>query len=275
MVFQAYALFPNMSVRENVAFGLKIAGMAGDAMAKRVAEMLDLIALGHLADRYPYQLSGGQQQRVALARALAPRPNLLLLDEPLSALDAQIRTSLRDDIRRIQQELGITTVFVTHDQEEALSVSDRVVVMHKGRADQIGTPAQIYNRPTTRFVAEFVGKLNTFGAHVAGADSIRFAKTEIAGLPLTNLNHGAPVTVALRPEALSLDRRPSDTQFLPGRVLQCSFLGSVIRAQVEVAGQAVSVDMFNRADITVPSVGDVTQVWFAKDDLLILPEVYA
>lgn len=234
MVFQAYALFPNMSVRDNVAFGLKIAGMGSAEITRRVAEMLDLIALGHLADRYPYQLSGGQQQRVALARALAPRPNLLLLDEPLSALDAQIRTSLRDDIRRIQRELGITTVFVTHDQEEALSISDRVVVMHKGRADQIGTPSQIYNRPTTRFVAEFVGKLNTFGAQVTGADSIRFADTQIAGLQVPNLQIGAPITVALRPEALSLDRRPGDTQSLPGHVTQCNFLGSVIRAQVSV-----------------------------------------
>jgi putative spermidine/putrescine transport system ATP-binding protein len=275
MVFQAYALFPNMSVRDNVAFGLKIAGMASSDISGRVDEMLELIALGHLADRYPYQLSGGQQQRVALARALAPRPNLLLLDEPLSALDAQIRTSLRDDIRRIQQELGITTVFVTHDQEEALSISDRVVVMHKGRADQIGTPGQIYNRPATRFVAEFVGKLNTFGAHVAGADSIRFADTDIAGLEVSGLRKGTPITVALRPEALSLNRRPGDTQSLPGQVLQCNFLGSVIRAQVAVAGQSISVDMFNRADVTIPTPGVQTDVWFAKDDLLLLPEVSA
>lgn len=275
MVFQAYALFPNMSVRDNVAFGLKIAGMGGPEIARRVDEMLELIALRHLGDRYPYQLSGGQQQRVALARALAPKPNLLLLDEPLSALDAQIRTSLRDDIRRIQRELGITTVFVTHDQEEALSISDRVVVMHKGRADQIGSPAQIYNRPTTRFVAEFVGKLNTFGAQVAGADGIRFAGTDVTGLRLTGLAQGAAITVALRPEALSLERRPNDTLSLPGRVLQSNFLGSVIRAQVEVAGQAVSVDMFNRADATIPTVGAQTDVWFAHDDLLLLPEVSA
>jgi putative spermidine/putrescine transport system ATP-binding protein len=274
MVFQAYALFPNMSVRDNVAFGLKIAGMASSDISRRVGEMLELIALGHLADRYPYQLSGGQQQRVALARALAPRPNLLLLDEPLSALDAQIRTSLRDDIRRIQRELGITTVFVTHDQEEALSISDRVVVMHKGRADQIGTPAQIYNRPTTRFVAEFVGKLNTFGAQVSASDSVRFAGANISGLQM-NLQAGTPITVALRPEALSLARRPSDTQSLPARVVQCSFLGSVIRAQVEVAGQLVSVDMFNRADATIPAAGAQADIWFAQDDLLLLPEVSA
>ncbi|MGY9048732.1 spermidine/putrescine ABC transporter ATPase [Puniceibacterium antarcticum] len=273
MVFQAYALFPNMSVRDNVAFGLRIAGMTRAQIDARVAEMLDLIALGHLADRYPYQLSGGQQQRVALARALAPRPNLLLLDEPLSALDAQIRTSLRDDIRRIQRELGITTVFVTHDQEEALSISDRVVVMYKGRADQIGTPAQIYNHPTTRFVAGFVGKLNTFDARVAGADSLAFGGQEFSGLRRAGLNAGVPLTVALRPEALSLHRRPGDELSLPGRVQHSSFLGSVIRAQVEVAGQSVSIDMFNRADAKLPVAGAPTEVWFTRDDVLVLPEV--
>lgn len=272
MVFQAYALFPNMSVRDNVSFGLKIAGMRNRDIAVRVEEMLELIALGHLADRYPYQLSGGQQQRVALARALAPRPNLLLLDEPLSALDAQIRTSLRDDIRRIQRELGITTVFVTHDQEEALSVSDRVVVMHKGRADQIGTPSDIYNRPTTRFVADFVGKLNTFSATHVSAGCIRFAETDFAGLDLSAVARDSTITVALRPEALSLNRRATDTHSLAGRILHSSFLGSVIRAQAEVAGGTVSVDMFNRAGVTVPQVGEQAQVWFAQDDLLILPE---
>ncbi len=272
MVFQAYALFPNMSVQENVAFGLKIAGMSSREIAGRVDEMLDLIALGHLADRYPYQLSGGQQQRVALARALAPRPNLLLLDEPLSALDAQIRTSLRDDIRRIQRELGITTVFVTHDQEEALSISDRVVVMHAGRADQIGTPSEIYNRPKTRFVADFVGKLNTFKAHQVGPEILSFAKTTVGGLDLSSVTETSALTVALRPEAMSLTRRATDTQALPGRVLSTTFLGSVIRAKVDVAGTAISIDMFNRAGVTVPANGAKTEVWFAQDDLVILPE---
>ncbi len=166
MVFQAYALFPNMNVFDNVAFGLKVAGRPKAEIEARVKEMLDLIHLGHLADRYPYQMSGGQQQRVALARALAPKPEVLLLDEPLSALDAKIRVSLREEIRQIQQRLGITTVFVTHDQEEALSISDRIVVMNAGRADQIGAPSEIYNRPATRFVASFVGTLNLIEAKV-------------------------------------------------------------------------------------------------------------
>src|SRR5690606_13406734 len=160
MVFQAYALFPNMTVAQNVAFGLKVARVPKAEIDERVAEMLKLIKLPELADRYPYQLSGGQQQRVALARALAPRPKLLLLDEPLSALDAKVRVALREEIRQIQRDLGITTIFVTHDQEEALSMSDRIAVMHGGRADQIGSPFEIYNHPKTRFVASFVGTLN-------------------------------------------------------------------------------------------------------------------
>ena len=160
MVFQAYALFPNLTVAQNIAFGLRVAGMPKADPGKRVAEMLSIIKLPQMGDRYPYQLSGGQQQRIALARALAPSPKLLLLDEPLSALDAKVRVSLREEIRSIQKRLGITTVFVTHDQEEALSISDRIVVMNQGVAEQIGTPFEIYNRPATKFVANFVGTLN-------------------------------------------------------------------------------------------------------------------
>lgn len=152
MVFQAYALFPNLTVAENVGFGLKVAGVARAERASRVAEMLELIGLPDLGGRYPWQLSGGQQQRVALARALAPRPRVLLLDEPLSALDAKIRVSLRNQIREIQRQLGITTIFVTHDQEEALSISDRIVVMHQGVADQTGTPREIYDHPATAVI---------------------------------------------------------------------------------------------------------------------------
>ena len=169
MVFQAYALFPNLTVAQNVGFGLKVAGMPRADADKRVAEMLDIIKLPEFGDRYPYQLSGGQQQRVALARALAPKPKLLLLDEPLSALDAKVRVSLREEIRSIQKKLGITTIFVTHDQEEALSISDRIVVMYGGKAEQVGTPFEIYNRPATKFVANFVGTLNVLEGTVTDA----------------------------------------------------------------------------------------------------------
>lgn len=166
---------------QNVAFGLKVAGVDKAETAQRVQEMLSLIGLSELGGRYPFQMSGGQQQRVALARALAVRPRVLLLDEPLSALDAKIRVSLREEMRAIQQRLGITTIFVTHDQEEALSISDRVVVMHQGVADQIGTPFEIYNRPTTRFVANFVGTLNVIEAEVVDGPTgkVRFAGQDI------------------------------------------------------------------------------------------------
>ena len=172
MVFQAYALFPNLTVAQNIAFGLKVARVPKAEAEQRVAEMLKLIHLPQLGDRYPYQLSGGQQQRVALARALAPKPKVLLLDEPLSALDAKVRVSLREEIRQIQKDLGITTIFVTHDQEEALSISDRIVVMYRGRAEQVGTPFEIYNRPETRFVASFVGTLE----HSEGESAERSAR---------------------------------------------------------------------------------------------------
>ena len=160
MVFQSYALFPNMTVAGNIAYGLKVSGKPGAEIKQRVDEMLALIHMDGFSGRYPSQISGGQQQRVALARALAIRPRVLLLDEPLSALDAKIRVELRQEIRRIQQQLGITTIYVTHDQEEALSISDRIVVMSEGKIEQIGSSSEIYNFPKTEFVANFVGQLN-------------------------------------------------------------------------------------------------------------------
>ena len=166
MVFQSYALFPNMTVAGNIGFGLKVAKKPPEEIKPRVAELLELINMPEYGDRYPYQLSGGQQQRVALARALALRPEVLLLDEPLSALDAKIRVSLRSEIRSIQQKLGITAIYVTHDQEEALSISDRVVVMNLGEMEQVGSPFDIYNFPQTAFVANFVGTLNAVEVEV-------------------------------------------------------------------------------------------------------------
>lgn len=273
MVFQAYALFPNMNVAGNVAFGLKIAGMSKVEIGARVSEMLKLIGLEHLADRYPYQLSGGQQQRVALARALAPRPNVLLLDEPLSALDAKIRVSLREEIREIQKKLGITTIFVTHDQEEALSISDRVVVMYQGRADQIDTPFEIYNRPKTRFVATFVGTLSIIEATVAdpAANTVTIGDRTIT-IPesLGNTKPGDKISLALRPEAMSL--HPSDKRefSLSGKVEAMSFLGSVIRTRLNVDGNALSFDVFNDPSLKLPVVGDVIEARFSGSDLLIV-----
>ncbi len=273
MVFQAYALFPNLTVAQNVGFGLRIKGQSRSDIDRRVTEMLTLIGLPDLGDRYPFQLSGGQQQRVALARALAPRPRVLLLDEPLSALDAKIRVSLRDEIRSIQRELGITTIFVTHDQEEALSISDRIVVMHQGVADQVGTPFEIYNRPTTRFVAQFVGTLNLLDATVlnAATGQVSVGGTQVAlnrALP----GDGTSLSLALRPEVVSLGRHEGRNLILSGRIAEVHFLGSVIRVKVDVAGNMVSLDTFNRPDLPPPAVGSAAEISVSERDLLVLAE---
>ena len=206
MVFQSYALFPNMTVAGNIGFGLKLRKRPKDQIDKRVEELLGLIHLEGRGDRYPYQLSGGQQQRVALARALAIEPQVLLLDEPLSALDAKIRVALRHEIREIQRSLGITTVYVTHDQEEALELSDRIVVMSEGRIEQIGTPFEIYNFPATAFVASFVGTLNAVEATHRRCRGRSPHDLRPAG-PDDLAVHGPagePVMVALRPEMITL-----------------------------------------------------------------------
>ncbi len=269
MVFQAYALFPNLTVADNIAFGMKVKGVARTERDARVAEMLKLIGLPELGHRYPFQLSGGQQQRVALARALAVQPQVLLLDEPLSALDAKIRVSLREEIRAIQQRLGITTIFVTHDQEEALSMSDRVVVMNGGVAEQAGTPFEIYNRPATRFVAEFVGTLNVVEAAVEDAAG---GRVSVGGV---GIDLGRPVppgraTLALRPEVLRLGRGEGRSVVLPGTISDVHFLGSVIRVRVDVGGNQMSLDTFNRPDTPPPSVGDAAEVSLRPADLLVL-----
>ncbi len=221
MMFQAYALFPNMTVADNVAFGLRVKGVAREERDARVQEMLRLIGLPELGGRFPFQLSGGQQQRVALARALAPSPRVLLLDEPLSALDAKVRVSLRNEIREIQRELGITTIFVTHDQEEAMSISDRIVVMNGGIAEQIGAPFEIYNHPTTRFVANFVGTLNTLPATVevpeTGQVSLGGHRLALGQGPLA-ARTGDTVTLALRPEAIRLGRETGREVALPATI---------------------------------------------------------
>ncbi|MGD9479318.1 ABC transporter ATP-binding protein [Shinella sp. G-2] len=272
MVFQAYALFPNLTVADNIGFGLKVAGEDKASISRRVAEMLTLIGLPQLGDRYPFQLSGGQQQRVALARALAPRPQVLLLDEPLSALDAKIRISLREEIRRIQQELGITTIFVTHDQEEALSISDRIVVMHQGIADQVGTPFEIYNRPATRFVAEFVGTLNLVDADVMEAANgrVRLGEVPVALNRPLSARAGERISLALRPETVALGRAEGHDVVLAGRIAEVHFLGSVIRIRVMVGDQSLSLDTFNQPDRPPPAVGAAVEVSICDRDLLVL-----
>jgi putative spermidine/putrescine transport system ATP-binding protein len=272
MVFQAYALFPNLTVAQNVAFGLKVAGVSKAETTERVSEMLSLIGLSDLGARYPFQLSGGQQQRVALARALAVRPKVLLLDEPLSALDAKIRASLRREIRTIQQRLGITTIFVTHDQEEALSMSDRVVVMSSGRADQIGTPHQVYNRPTTRFVAGFVGTLNTFDATVTdpATGAVRLGDSTVVLNRAIDAASGAAITLALRPESANLGAGNPGDVTLTGRITEVQFLGAIIRITADLGGHDLTLDTFNRAQTPPPKIGEEVTISLPPDGLVAL-----
>jgi putative spermidine/putrescine transport system ATP-binding protein len=204
MVFQSYSLFPTMNAIDNVAFGLRMRGRSSGDRRRRAVELLELVGLEEHARKYPHQLSGGQQQRVALARALAVQPRVLLLDEPLSALDAKVRVQLRDEIRRLQLELGVTTVFVTHDQEEALSMADRVGVMRAGRLEQIAAPASLYDRPTTQFVAEFVGTMNRLDGTADSDGKVRVGGQVLAAdgeVPAA----GEAVTVLVRPEAILID----------------------------------------------------------------------
>jgi putative spermidine/putrescine transport system ATP-binding protein len=246
MVFQAYSLFPNMTAAQNVEFGLKIRKKKGVERRKRVGELLELVGLGHAGKRYPHQLSGGMQQRVALARALAIEPRVLLLDEPLSALDAKVRVQLREEIRRIQTQLGITTLYVTHDQEEALSVSDHVAVLSSGRIEQIGTPSEMYGAPATPFVAEFIGTMNRLESVVVdgGSGEVEHAGTRLTVEAARGRTKGERVLVLVRPELLVLEPSADGgggggggggENTLTGEVVTQTFLGSVTR--LKIAGQ--------------------------------------
>ncbi|MCA0457071.1 MAG: ABC transporter ATP-binding protein [Chloroflexi bacterium] len=275
MVFQSYALFPNLTVANNIGFGLKVKGEASDLIRQRVAEMLDLIHMQEFAGRYPHQLSGGQQQRVALARAIAIRPQVLLMDEPLSALDAKIRINLRQEIRAIQRQLGITTIYVTHDQEEALSISDRIVVMSKGKMEQVGTPLDIYNAPKTRFVASFVGTLNLLDAQVTDARNgkIKIDDQEIAvGQQIQNASTGKQVSVAIRPEAISLNGHSSTGNHLNGAVEDVSFLGSVVRVRVKLENQHVNFDTFNNPNLVPPAIGQPVSLTFMPEACMVVQD---
>jgi len=275
MVFQSYALFPNMTVAQNIGFGLRVRGEKEAAIRERVREMLAIIHLESRGDSYPYQLSGGQQQRVALARALAIRPQVLLLDEPLSALDAKIRISLRAEIRSIQQRLGITTVYVTHDQEEALSLSDRIVVMNLGMIEQVGHPFQIYNFPETPFVANFVGSLNTAAAEVSdpakgllSMDGVQFA----SAAKMDGLQKGDPVRIAIRPERFSFASDQKKANVVECRIENITFLGSVVRVHLLIGKTKFIMDTFNYPSLELPRVGDTNHVTCSREAVLLLEE---
>ena len=272
MVFQGYALFPNMTAADNIEYGLKVRKQPADQRRKRVSEMLELFGLGHVAGNYPSQLSGGQQQRVAFARAVAVEPSVLLLDEPLSAVDAKVREELRTEIRRMQLRLGITAILVTHDQSEALSISDRVVVMSKGKIEEVGTPSQIYAEPHSEFTASFIGAMNEFRVRVASRaeglverDGLRFA---VAGAG--ELRDGSEALLLVRPESLE----PLEPGAAPGgpvirgRVEVQTFLGSQTRLLVREGGVAdASVHGSRLVAVDVPSA--TAQAWPAGTDIAV------
>ena len=255
MVFQSYSLFPNMNALDNVAFGLRMRKVGGGARRRRAGELLEMVGLSAQAGQFPHQLSGGQQQRVALARALAVEPRVLLLDEPLSALDAKVRQQLREQIRTLQQRLGTTSLFVTHDQEEALSMSDRVGVMRAGRLEQVAEPAVLYSRPATAFVAEFVGTMNRLPGELGGGG----AAVTVLGVTVP-VQDGCPVSglvdALVRPEDLTVTAAEDGNGIVAGR----TFLGAVSRVEVLLSGElAVSVDVASAAALAM-APGTAVQV---------------
>ena len=266
MVFQAYSLFPHMTVRQNVAFGLRLRRVHAARRDQRAIEMLELVGLSTQADRYPHQISGGQQQRVALARALAIEPQVLLLDEPLSALDAKVRAQLRDQIRRIQLEVGITTLFVTHDQEEALAIADRVGVMREGRIEQLAPPTEVYSRPATSFVAEFVGLTNRLAGTVSGST----VTVRGRGLPLVDHSIPAgPVTALVRPEAVTLASDSSgESGPLVGTVIASTFLGATSRVTVDL-GDTTILAQLSTSDATALPAGSRVALTIRPDPVLV------
>ena len=266
MVFQSYSLFPNMSALDNVAFGRRMRKVGGGARRKRAAELLDMVGLSAQAGQWPHQLSGGQQQRVALARALAIEPRVLLLDEPLSALDAKVRLQLREQIRTLQQRLGTTTLFVTHDQEEALSMADRVGVMRAGRLEQVAEPAELYSRPATAFVAEFVGTMNRLPAELGGGGTV----VTVLGTTVPTQEGGpssGPVDALVRPENLTVAVAEGGDGIVTGR----TFLGAVTRVAVRLSGDTeVAVDVSSAAAAAM-APGTAVQVSLPAGPVLVAP----
>jgi putative spermidine/putrescine transport system ATP-binding protein len=266
MVFQSYSLFPNMSALDNVAFGLRMRKVAGADRRKRAGELLDMVGLAPQAGQFPHQLSGGQQQRVALARALAIEPRVLLLDEPLSALDAKVRLQLREQIRTLQQRLGTTTLFVTHDQEEALSMADRVGVMRAGRLEQVADPAELYSRPATAFVAEFVGTMNRLPAELgSGAGTVTVLGATVPAQP--GGPDSGPVEVLIRPEDLTVGAAVGGNGIVTNR----TFLGAVTRVAVRLSGDTeVSVDVSSAVALEM-APGTAVQVGLPSTPVLVTP----
>ncbi len=280
MVFQNYALFPHLDVGDNVGFGLRRRGVPRDETKRRVGEALELVHLSGYDRRRPNQLSGGQQQRVALARALVNRPNVLLLDEPLGALDLKLRRKLQLELKRIQAEVGITFVYVTHDQEEALTMSDRIAVMHAGKLEQLGTPEELYERPATRFVADFIGSTNLLRGTVEGDGRVRLTSGEIGPVAHDGLPPGADIEMSLRPEAITLmsaddpDATPADGPApahspIPAVVQQAAYLGSTIAYQLRTTGGLELSVVSPKAGTRFPVGSDVAVSWPPSEALVL------
>lgn len=240
-VFQNYALFPHMNVAENIGFGLKMLGWSRADIDARVAEMIQMVQLGQFVHRKPSQMSGGQQQRVALARAMAPKPKVLLLDEPLSALDLKLRQEMRAELKSLQRETGITFIFVTHDQEEALSMSDRIAVMSSGELQQIGTPEDVYEHPANRFVADFIGETNLLEAEAASVNgeavTCQFGGSEISAFSVNHVAKGQKGWLSIRPERLTITTTPS-ADSIPARIGQTVYLGTDTQVLAHLDGGA-------------------------------------
>jgi iron(III) transport system ATP-binding protein len=274
MVFQSYAIFPHLSVYENMAYGLKVQRLPKDEVRQRVARALELVELTGLENRAPNQLSGGQQQRVALARALVMEPKVLLMDEPLSNLDAKLREQMRTEIRLIQKRLGITSVYVTHDQVEAMTLSDRIVVMHEGKIEQIGPPTEIYRQPQTRFVADFIGRANFVEATVRDVlngqlvvDALGTTMTVSA--PSGEFHEGQTALIVVRPEMVELDHPEASVE---GVVRIANYLGDVVEYDVEVGGQLLALVEKDPRHTTIHPEGETVQLRFLEDCLYVLPE---
>jgi iron(III) transport system ATP-binding protein len=274
MVFQSYAIFPHLNVYENIAYGLQVKRLTKNAIDYKVAQVLELTELTGLEKRAPNQLSGGQQQRVALARALVMEPKVLLFDEPLSNLDAKLREQMRIEIRRIQQRLGITSVYVTHDQAEAMTLSDRIVVMNQGRIEQVGPAPEIYKRPTTQFVADFIGKANFLPARVVGVNEGYLQVETIGGQyldvprPEPSSKLGDQATLVVRPEALTLNRGGP----LQGFIKHAAYLGSLIEYEVAIGAHKLSVTEQDPLHLTLHPVDSTVSVGLIADLLYVLPK---
>ncbi len=275
MVFQSYALFPHLNVRDNVAFGLRRHGVKRSEVGRRVAEALELVHLGEYGKRKPNELSGGQQQRVALARALVNRPNVLLLDEPLGALDLKLRRSLQLELKRIQTEVGITFVYVTHDQEEALTMSDRIAVMNQGKIEQIGLPEELYERPATRFVADFMGTTNLLRGAVWATDgsvaTIRFDGGDSCRAADTlGLKVGQAIEISVRPEAVSISSPGAGgSGSIEGRVEQTAYLGASVQYQVRSQGGMLLSVIAPKTGRRFVAGDDVEIGWLPADALVV------